>query len=225
MGFDIPQSGSGGGTIMPYVKYDARSGRIKRPDRAQDSSGMYATTQVDITKTFKAVMDLENLETGWIKYEAAGAPAFLLTKLGQPRPPSPGQGWKFGVRVMLRLHDSCGGDVRELTGNAAAFVEGINTLHDHYVTGVAANPGKLPVVTLQDTQERISGGENKSTNYCPVFHIAGWTPRPADLVWEPKQATAPAAPVNAAPATGSRQVPPPAAKQPAMAGADDGGFG
>lgn len=215
-------SGSGDNSdIIPFVKYDARAGRFFRNDRTE-SNGSYVSNPVDITSTFKAVMDLENLEVGYLLFAAGSAPAFMLVKLGDPMPHKPASDgkWKQGVRVMMKLHASCGGDIRETSSNATAFLKGIDELHTAYESGKAANAGKLPVVTLKTTIPVTSGsGDKKSTNYQPVFEIIGWAPRPTDLVHVAKGAvsspsTAPAQQSSQAapPSTGSTQV---AAPEPA----------
>jgi hypothetical protein len=221
-------TGSGeGGDIVPFVKYDARAGRFFRNDRTE-TNGAYSNNPVDITSTFKAVMDLEHIEVGYLKFAAGSAPEYLLVKLGDPMPQKPGDAkWKQGARVMMKLHQSCGGDIRETTSNAAAFLKGIDELHTAYEAGKAANPGKLPIVVLKTTIPVTSGsGDKKSTNYQPVFDIAGWAPRPNDLVHVAKGSSAPAQQQTApssAPSTGSTQVGAPAAKQLETAGADDFG--
>lgn len=220
----------GGGDITPFVKYDARAGRFFRNDRSQDSSGNYTNAAVDITSTFKAIIDLENIEVGFLKFAAGSAPEFMLVRLGDPMPQKPADAkWKQGARIMMKLHASCGGDIRETSSNAAAFLKGIDDLHTTYETQKVANAGKLPIVTLKITIPVTSGsGDKKSTNYQPVFEIVGWAVRPVDLVHVAKQngqgGQQPAQqPTQSAPSTGSTQVGAPAAKQPAMA--DDGGFG
>lgn len=228
LGFNYSSGGGDNGDIVPFVKYDARAGRFFRNDRSEQN-GAYSNNAVDITSSFKAVMDLENLEVGYLLFAAGAAPAFNLVKLGEPMPNKPADGkWKQGVRVMMKLHKDCGGDVREISSNAAAFLKGFDELHSLYESGKGANPGKLPIVVLKTTVPITSGsGEKKSTNYQPVFEIAGWAPRPIDLVHVGKGVTAPAtAPVQAAPSTGSTPVGPPAAKaapQPQPEMADDFG--
>lgn len=228
LGFNYSTGGGDNGDIVPFVKYDARAGRFFRNDRSQDQSGNYTNTPVDITSNFRAVMDLENLEVGYLLFAAGAAPAFMLVRLGDPMPHKPADGkWKQGVRVMMKLHGVCGGDVRETSSNAAAFLKGFDDLHTLYEAGKAANPGKLPIVVLKTTMPITSGsGEKKSTNYQPVFEIAGWAPRPVDLVHVGKGSSTPAAAQPAAasaPSTGSTQVSAPAAKQLETAGADDFG--
>jgi hypothetical protein len=212
--------GNGGGDIIPFVKFDARAGRFFRRDRTQDAQGAYVSNDVDITSNFKAVIDLENIEVGYMKFGAGTAPEFALVKFGEPRPPKPADAsFKQGARIMMKLHASCGGDVGECSSNAAAFLKGIDDLHTEYQHQKASQPGKLPVVVLKTTMPITSGqGAKKSTNYEPVFEITGWAPRPPDLVYSPKASAAPAAasaPAATAPSTGSTPVGPPKAAAPA----------
>jgi hypothetical protein len=210
-------SGGNGGDIVPFVKFDARAGRFFRRDRSQDSGGNYVSNDVDITPNFKAVVDLENIEVGYLKFGAGAAPEFVLGKLGDPMPNKPmGDGWKQGARIMMKLHASCGGDVRECSSNAAAFLKGIDDLHTTYENQKGMNPGKLPIVVLKTTMPITSGqGAKKSTNYQPVLEISGWAPRPTDLVHVSKvthQTEVPAVQFTTAPSTGSTPVGPPPTK-------------
>ena len=232
-------SGEGGGDYMPIVKYDARAGRAFRVDRTQGPNG-YENNSVDITRTFKAVMDFENLEIGYMEFGAGSAPVFAMTRIGEAMPPKPTPTAKQGVRVVMMLAKDCGGDqpLREMAGNSGAFLRGVDAIHDAYEQGKGDNPGKLPVVALKDTIGIKSGsGERTNTNYQPIFEITAWVPRPEKLVWKPKNGGAAPAPAAqqqgspiaraAPPSTGSTQVgapaPAPAAQQPEMADADDFG--
>jgi len=205
---------SNGGDFLPIVKFDCRAGRMFRRDRANGEN-----TDVDITRAFKAVIDLENLETGWMNFDTGGAPEFAMSVWGKGETPAkPSEKHRLGVRLVLKLHKDCGGDVREFAGNAKALVRGIDGLHDEYLAGVKSNPGKLPVVVLDDTVPITTGeGARKSTNYAPVFKIANWVARPEDLVYEPRSSSAPtdrpasSGAATSPPATGSTRVPPPAA--------------
>lgn len=228
MALGLNYSTGGGGDIIPFVKYDARAGRFFRRDRTEQG-GQYVSNDVDITNSFKAVLDLENVEVGYMKFGNGSAPEMLLVKLGDPMPHRPADaGFKQGARVMMKLHSSCGGDVRECSSSAAAFLKGMDDLHTQYEAEKAANAGKLPVIALKTTMPITSGsGQKKSTNYQPVFEITAWVPRPADLVHVPKvSAQKTEVPPNnyvAAPATGSTQVapPPPAAQQKVLETADN----
>ncbi len=216
-------SGSGGnGDIIPHVKYDARAGRISRPDR-KEVGGQFVSESTDITQNFRAVMDLDNLEVGWFHFAAGVAPISVLVPIGHPMPPKPTADFKQGLRIMLKLDGNCGGDVREMTGASGAFVRGFDALHDAYLANKAANPGKLPVVRLASAEAVKSGsGARTSTNYEPHFEIETWVPRPVDLVFVPKAGGAASpAPSQAAPSTGSTAVAPPPRAAP-MAAADLG---
>jgi hypothetical protein len=217
---------SGGGDFTAILKYDGRAGKMFREDRTQDSSGAWVKNSTEISRTFKAVVDFENIEVGFIMFPPGAAPDFQVVPLGDPFPQRPGDSYNQGVRFMLKLAKECAGDadaIRELAGTSNVFRMGVDELHNAYEAGKAKNPGKLPIVVLKDTIPVTSGqGQKKSTNYQPVFEIVGWASRPDDLVFVPKartrQATQTASP-SVAPSTGSTVAPPPAAK-PAMAAAD-----
>jgi hypothetical protein len=214
LGFNFSEGGSGG-EIIPIVKFDCRSGRMFRRDRVNGEDNI-----VDVSRTFKAVFDFENIEVGYINFDTGSAPDFQVVRFGQKQPDRPSDKHKPGVRLLVKLAKEVGGDVRELASTARAFLRGIDDLHSAYAAGATANPGKLPVVVIKDTVAITTGeGARKSTNYSPVFEIVGWVARPADLVYKPKNPVAAQAPQAAAqtpasyggpPATGSTSVAPPA---------------
>jgi hypothetical protein len=216
-GFSTEPS-EGGGNFLPVCKYDARSGRMFRVDRIDTGNG-FVSEQVDITRTFKAQVDLENVETGWILFAAGIAPHFALVPLGAPMPPRPTPDHKNGVRFLAKLGKDCGGDVREFAGTSKAFLSGVEKLFDDYDAGKAQNPGKLPVVEMPDTLAVKSG---QSTNYMPVFRIVAWAARGPDFKYTPRGGgAATPAPANAGPAhTGSTRVAAPTARTPEPAAAD-----
>jgi hypothetical protein len=221
MGFGFSYGGGGGGDFLPIAKYDARAGRVFRVDKEDGVS-----TQVDITRNFTAVFDFENIEGGWIRFNAGSAPDFVLAPIGQPLPDQPSPDHRKGVRVLIKLSKECGGDVREVAGTASVFMNGLEAAYDQYLEGVAANPGKLPVMSLKDTVPvETNSKTNKSTNYRPVFEITGWVKRPADLVAKPRGAGGAVAEEKpkSPPSTGSTKVAPP--KAAAKVAEDDDDFG
>ena len=180
-GFSTAPS-EGGGDFLGVCKYDARSGRMFRVDRIDTGNG-FVNEQVDITRTFKAQIDLENVETGWILFAAGIAPHFQLVPLGSAMPSRPTPDHKNGIRFLVKLGKDCGGDVREVAGTSKAFLSGVEKLFDEYEAGRAANPGKLPVVEMPDTLAVKSG---QSTNYQPVFKIVAWAARGPDFKYTPR---------------------------------------
>lgn len=203
LGLDLssPESGE----IIPIVKFDAKAGRMFRRDRVNGENDI-----VDITRSFKAVFDFENIEVGTINFDTGSAPDFAVARIGEPAPARPSDKHRPGARVLVKLAKDCGGDIRELASTAKAFLNGLNAAHDAYLAGVKDNPGKLPVVALKDTTPITTGeGAKKSTNYAPLFEIVSWVDRPADLVYVPKlRSVRPEAQAatSAPPSTGSSRV-------------------
>jgi len=197
LGFNY--SDNAGGDFLPFVKYDARSGRIFRRDREDGASN-----DVDITRNFKAVMDLENVEVGWIDFNTGSAPSYSMVKAGNPFPAQPTPNHKKGSRTVIKLSKECGGDIREISSNAKAFGEAFDRLHDAYLEGLKANAGKLPVVAMVDAVPKVSGtGAQKSTNYVPVFEIVSWVNRPEGMNSTTRVAAAEPAARATPPSTGS----------------------
>jgi hypothetical protein len=221
MGFGLNLSNGGSKDFLPIVKYDARAGRMFRVDKDGGVS-----TPVDITRNFKAVFDLANVEIGWMAFAAGTAPDLRLVPLGADLPEKPSANHNKGVRFLVKLSKENGGDVRELAGTSKAMLNSLEKLHDEYLAGLSDNPGKLPIVALIDTIAVESGsGQYKNTNYTPIFEIVGWSARPNDLVASPRgDSVAPAAPAArpAPPSTGSTRA---AAPAPRAAVNDEEDFG
>lgn len=199
------------GDYLPIVKYDARAGRIFRRDRVNGENN-----DSDITKAFKAVFDFENLETGWIDFDTGGAPSYSVSRLSSAeKPERPSDKHRPGVRMIVKLHKDCGGDIREISSTAKAFLRGIDDAHNKYLAGLKDNPDKLPVIVLKDTIASTTGeGAKRSTNYVPVFEITGWVKRPDDLVYKGRgssTASSGASAPSSAPSTGSTKAAPPPA--------------
>jgi len=201
------EASAGGDDIIPVVKYNAKAGRWIRVDREDGKND-----EVDITRNFKAVFDFENVQVGSISFASGKAPEFCVVKYGERIPQPPTSEYKTGVRILVKLHNDCGGDVRELASVAKAFLSGMDELHDAYLAGAKSNPGKLPVVVMSDTIPITSEGKNqKSTNYAPKFEITAWVSRPVDLIDSPRgaQAAQGGARSETPPSTGSTKVAPP----------------
>jgi hypothetical protein len=211
MALGVNYESSNGGDFLPVAKYNAKAGRWSRVDR---SDGV--NEEVDITLSFKAIFDFENVETGWISFTAGQAPDFDVVKYPATHPSRvpPSLNHKPGIRIAVKLGADCGGDVREVASVSKAFLRGIDELHNDYLEGVKANPGKLPVVIMVNAIPIVSEGKGqKSTNYCPQFKIASWASRPSDLNASLRsEASAPPARSTATPvSTGATKVSAPAA--------------
>jgi hypothetical protein len=186
--FGFSTAPSSGGDFTPIIKYDARAGRIYRIDRVDTGNG-FEKKEVDITANFKAIFDLDNVETGWINFTPGSAPDFKLVPIGKELPDKPSANHKHGIRLMLKLSKDCAGEsaaVREIAGTSAAFTSGMEVLYQAYEAEKAANPGKLPIVELEKvTPIKTGSGAKSSTNFQPTFCIVGWASR-GDLTFVPK---------------------------------------
>jgi hypothetical protein len=217
-------SGGSGGEIRPYVKYDAKAGRMFRIDRVQGSDGQYQTDQVEITNSVQFVADLANIRVGWINYTAQG-PIRKLVVLGkEPIPARPTDtnsegklAFKQGFELDILLNKDSGGGPSRILGSAAGCViDAMDELHDAYSGAPESKAGKLPVVKIVSVSPVKSG---QSTNYKPIFQIVSWVDRPAALAVgdDPKVGTL------APPSTGSTVAPPPSqVPQPAASASDFG---
>ena len=131
---------SNAGEIVPVLKFDARAGRFFRVDRSDGQNN-----PVDITQKFKAVMDFENVEVGFINFPIGAAPQFCMVPLGSPMPAKPSEDHRQGTRMMMKLGKECGGDIREIATNAKTVLRSFEDCHNAYEAGCKANPGKLQI--------------------------------------------------------------------------------
>lgn len=221
MALGLSNGSAGGGEIRPYVKYDAKAGRMFRIDRVQGSDGQYSTDQQEITNIAQFVVDLANIRVGWINYTAQG-PVRKLVVLGkEPIPARPTDtnsegklAFKQGFEVDILLNKESGGGPSRILGSAAGCViNAMDELHDAYSAAPESKSGKLPVVKIAGVAPVKSG---QSTNYQPKFQIVSWVDRPAAL-----PAVQAASTTSAPPSTGSTVAPPPV-PQPAASASDFG---
>jgi hypothetical protein len=197
------------GDFNTYIKYDARAGRwYTKPDGGGD---LYEVTNMT------AIMDVENIRTGWFEFMEGQAPAKTFDPSLEEAAPKPGEKAKRGFEVLMFSDKNIGG-LREFSSTAGVVIEEMNPLYDEWKANKDANPGKLPVVKCEGVTAVKS---SKSTNYKPVLRIVAWADCPQELAdardaISTTPAAAPAAPPPAAKA--AQHAPPPAA---APAAADD----
>jgi hypothetical protein len=170
------------GSFIPAVKFNLKDGKVICLDRVYES-GVWSNKDRDVTAIFEAIMDLENLQQGWIKIQPGAAPATALVPVGEDPGDEPGDGFKMGVRVLMLMSPQCGDDLRELLNTSSAMWDAISDLHDQYLEEAPKHPGELPVVRLVKFVEQL-GKQGKT--YAPVFVIVGWTERPWEIPVPPK---------------------------------------
>jgi hypothetical protein len=189
MAFGIKTEAGAGGDFTPIVKINAKAGRVYRVDRSQTAEGGWSTDEVDITNTFAFIPDFEQMEIGWMFFQANSAPDLRMVPLGDPMPDRPAgvdkdgkPNFKQGIRLKVKLGKGCGGDVREIAATAMSVLGPFDRLHDTYVAGLAENPGKAPQVKMTGVKKidtKTPKGTN--TNFEPIFEIVGWVDLPAEL--------------------------------------------
>jgi hypothetical protein len=190
MALNLPAGG--GENRIPILKYDGKAGRVFRVDRSNDSGSWDSVTTEIPQSQFQAIFDLEHIETGWLSFPTGGAPDIRTHGVGVPLGEKPGDKYRPGFRIYLKLGKSISApgveaDIREMAANARVSIEGMDELHDAYLKGVKDNPGKLPVVALEKVEPVASSGKDpngkpvSSTNYRPHWKIVRWVDRPAEL--------------------------------------------
>lgn len=222
-------TGGAGGDIKPFIKFDARAGRMFRVDRKQNGSGQYESSDVDITKDCTFIADLAFVRVGWVNYTTQG-PVKQMVVLGRDLIPARPEGtnaegkpaFRQGFEMDVLLSKAFGGAPPRVFGSAAGCViEATDALHNAYAAAPESKAGKLPVVKLVDT---ISVKSGQSTNYKPIFEITGWKDRPPEMP-APTTAQQPVA-ASTPPSTGATTAPAPkSVPQPAPALADVNDFG
>jgi hypothetical protein len=208
---------SGTGAFSSYIKMDARSGRILRRKNAEKGE----QADVDITDGFQAVFDLSNIKVGWAMFVAGAAPSYIMSKIGEPRQPRPGDSYKEGFLMNVALPAQLGGGVHEFSSTAKAVIQAIDKLHTEYQAAPEAASGKVPVVKMTGTtmvESKMPNGQT-TRNFQPVLAVVGWVDPPPSLATPAPAQAVPASAFTTPPSTGSTVVPPPAAK-PAAAPAD-----
>ncbi len=163
---DAPASGDGNFTV--FVKYNAKAGRWYTKKDEKDAPEFEVTNMA-------AIFDMENIRTGWFLFAPGVAPVKQFH--GTEKLAKPGEGFKQGFELNLFSEKNLLG-VREFSSTAGVVIEAMNALHDHWLAGKDANPGKLPVVKCVGVAPVVG---SHGTNYQPQLEIVSWADRPAEL--------------------------------------------
>jgi len=184
MGLGLGTGNGEGGSFLPLLKFDSRSGRMAITQRKQHANGSWGREDIDITRQQpEFVVDFRTIEVGWIEF--GKPPAFAVVPLGEPMPKKPGDGFKQGFRVKVAgkvLAAPDGGIVREWATTAKCVINALNDLHNTYEQAPEAADGKIPVVKFVDTTPiKTQTPQGTTTNYAPVFDVVKWVDRPEML--------------------------------------------
>ena len=166
------------GNLGKWV-WDARAGKSYTEDRVYSERDGWNSEQHPIENDkFRAAFDMANLQVGWIAYLKGEGLNAKLVPVGEDYGDPPSDKYKEGLRLLMKMDASLGGEVRKSVSTWLMVWAAIDALHDEYLAGVANHAGKLPVVDIADTHEETT---KAGTFLTPVFKIVGWLPRPPEL--------------------------------------------
>ena len=167
---DEPRSG-GGGDFLPIITFAATTGEWLAHNSENDGSG-WVRSRAEIDVPTKVVMDLDNIEEGWILI-GQGHVDMAMAKHGEGVPDRPSVEHKAGFRITLG-NKSLG--LRQFSHTAKTVRGAISKLHDQWIRERGDNPGKLPVVEIGKPETIEMDGRNGVLRFkAPVFSIVGWT--------------------------------------------------
>lgn len=188
-------TGAEGAEFLDRLQYDAKAGKWHKVTRSQNASGDWVSDMLELDKGDMFVMDMANIEVGWIAFAATG-PDFQMVPNGTQIGPRPSDAHKSGFRmkVMMPKEEA----PRTFASTARSVIGVIDELH----TKAAATPGQVPVVKITGTRVVETKGKAGTTrNYAPLLEIVKFVPRPAALGDAPSMGVtmAPSAPAKPAP--------------------------
>lgn len=163
---------SGGGDFAPFIRFMASTSSW---EMSQDGG------TVPFTFT-QAIVDLENIRTGWGLMGEGMAPQWQWDEsIDSPDMKKPGEGeWKRGLSVDVFSPKMFGEEspVRELSSTGTGVKMGFEALYAEFEASAPSNPGKVPVVSFEGAVRQKVGKGNTSL---PTLKIIKWVDRPADL--------------------------------------------
>jgi hypothetical protein len=161
----------------PVVKFNAKEGKFVRCDRVEGENGWETKEHEVAADEFQAIVDLDNIQVGWIAYTTSG-PDMRLVGTDEDIGDRPSDAFKEGFRLRMKLQNGAGDDIRELSSTAIGLWNSIDELHSEFVEGRSKHKGKLPLVGVTEIA-RVS--TKNGVTYRPIFEIAKWVARPSDL--------------------------------------------
>jgi len=179
--YQSANGGTSGGDRTPILKFSAKDGSFILADR-ENVDGQWTTRETELEMPTKVVMDMAEIEQGWMAFKPA--PDFVMVKNNQPRPERPdevdanGQPlYKWGFRVRLGNKEM---GLRELSSSSKNVYERMKSIALQFEAGKAENAGKVPVVTIDGTErvtQTLSDGQTQTWRV-PKWSVTGWVDRP-----------------------------------------------
>lgn len=167
----MPLNLNNGGDFTPHIRWMASTSTWQM-------SSENGLVQFDLTQ---AIMDFENIRTGWAVFAEAQAPEWVFDpSLTQAAPkPQDGREWKRGFNVQVFSKNLFGDEpIREFATNTTGAVMGIDLVYNQFEQELSNNQGKVPVVEYTGAQHAKVGKGNTNV---PQLKIVKWVDRPAEL--------------------------------------------
>jgi hypothetical protein len=193
LGISFENKSGSSAKIIPAAKFDAKYGKLLVVNKTpSDEPGKWDSEDVEVAAGTKIVVDMENVLLGWVTFKPYSA---AFARIGEKIPAQPSAEHKFAVRIPMFFKEH---GVREMTPTSKTVQRAFDRLHDEYIAGFQANPGKLPVVTLKGKKQiKVKTPEGDLKFHEPDWSITAWVDRPA--AFELQEAPQSQAPIKAAP--------------------------
>jgi len=196
LGFNLEESTSTG-EILPIVKFDSKAGDWRLQNRVQDTAGQWIKQESEMSIPIKFVMDMENLEVGWLGF-VSGKPDFNVVKVGQPIPDKPekedskGEAVEFKRAFRVRVASKEIG-LREFSHSAKTVMRALDELHNVFEATKAQHPGQVPIIEITGNETvKISTQQGELRFKAPQWNISGWVDKPDMLTGSAPEPVAPA---------------------------------
>tara|TARA_R110000765_G_scaffold360889_1_gene451087 strand:+ start:194 stop:781 length:588 start_codon:yes stop_codon:yes gene_type:complete len=180
LNLDSISDGSSGGQFYDKLRFNAQGGVWFM--KSQDGEKRFPSG-------FKAVFDMENLQTGWSKYNGTYVD-FIADPSLEDAAPKPAESaddedkWKRSFKLLAYSKDAFGGTL-EFMHSARTVIGAFTALHSHYES--KAEAGKLPVVSVDGDPAKVGD------YYGPAWEIVKMVDRPAEMGAMREEEEAPAA--------------------------------
>ena len=173
LGFNTESKSSG--DILPIIKYDAKGGDLIAVNRMQADDGQWVKDEVEIALPTNFVMDMENIEVGWMAF-IGGRPDFVMAKIGEPMPAKPTDEHKQAFRLRVGSTEL---GLREFSHSAKTVLRAMDDLHSKYLAEKGQHAGKMPVVAIEGTETiKMQGREGELRFKAPKWDIVSWVDTP-----------------------------------------------
>jgi len=186
LGFNTESKSSG--DILPIIKYDAKGGDLIAVNRMQADDGQWVKDEVEISLPANFVMDMENIEVGWMAF-IGGRPDFVMAKIGEPMPGKPSEEHKQAFRLRVGSTEL---GLREFSHSAKTVLRAMDELHSKYLAEKANHAGLMPVVAIEGTETiKMQGREGELRFKAPKWNIVSWVDAPDMFDTTPAPVTTP----------------------------------